>query len=396
MDFGFILSSAAGELFSPTTAAYALATLGLAVHFGYTGLLNFGQAGFMALGAYGFAISTLTFHVPFFVGLLIAVVASAIFALLLGIPTLRLRADYLAIVTIAAAEIMRYIVTTNQLTAITGSANGLAAFEGDFYAMNPFPPGPTLGHEQPRLLHPGGRLGRRSPLSPPLVWLLMRSPWGRVLKGIREDENAVRSLGKNVYAYKMQSLIIGGVLGALAGMIFTLPRGAVQPANYGTELTFFLYTCLLLGGARHCARPGGRRDDLLGGALAHPGHPLRPDRVRHHHVAEHGPGRAAALHPGRRRAHAADDLQAPGRSRQQEGAGIRMSIPSEESRGRRPAAPEEIDYMTDTRPIAAGEPGPAARSAIRSWWQKTSPAPSAASTPSTSSTSRSRGTRSRR
>jgi branched-chain amino acid transport system permease protein len=81
-----------------------------------------------------------------------------------------------------------------------------------------------------------------------LVWLLMRSPWGRVLKGIREDENAVRSLGKNVYAYKMQALIIGGVLGALAGMIFTLPRGAVQPANYGTELTFFLYTCLLLGG----------------------------------------------------------------------------------------------------------------------------------------------------
>ena len=60
MDFGFILSSAAGELFSPTTAAYALAALGLAVHFGYSGLLNFGQAGFMAVGAYGFAISTLT------------------------------------------------------------------------------------------------------------------------------------------------------------------------------------------------------------------------------------------------------------------------------------------------------------------------------------------------
>jgi branched-chain amino acid transport system permease protein len=81
-----------------------------------------------------------------------------------------------------------------------------------------------------------------------LVWLLMRSPWGRVLKGIREDENAVRSLGKNVYSYKMQALIIGGILGALAGMIFTLPRGAVQPSNYGTELTFFLWTCLLLGG----------------------------------------------------------------------------------------------------------------------------------------------------
>ena len=251
MDYGFIFSSAAGEIFSPTTAAYALAALGLAVHFGYSGLLNFGQAGFMAVGAYGFAISTLTFGVPFFVGLLIAVVCSAIFALLLGIPTLRLRADYLAIVTIAAAEIVRYIVTTNQMDAITGSADGLGAFEGGFYAMNPFPPLPA----------PESYMGMNNRdffirivawgvviICCLLVWLLMRSPWGRVLKGIREDENAVRSLGKNVYAYKMQALIIGGVLGALAGMIFTLPRGAVQPANYGTELTFFLWTCLLLGG----------------------------------------------------------------------------------------------------------------------------------------------------
>jgi ABC-type branched-subunit amino acid transport system permease subunit len=254
MDFGFIFSSAAGELFSPTTAAYALAALGLAVHFGYSGLLNFGQAGFMAVGAYGFAISTLTFRAPFFIGLLIAVVCSAIFAMLLGIPTLRLRADYLAIVTIAAAEIVRYIVTTNQLTSVTGSANGLAAFEGGFYAMNPFP---GLNPDGTEIFYLG--MNNRDffirvvgwglvIICCTLVWLLMRSPWGRVLKGIREDENAVRSLGKNVYAYKMQALIIGGVLGALAGMIFTLPRGAVQPANYGTELTFFLYTCLLLGG----------------------------------------------------------------------------------------------------------------------------------------------------
>ncbi len=247
MDFGFIISNAAGEIFSPTTAAYALAALGLAVHFGYSGLLNFGQAGFMAVGAYGFAISTLTFNVPFFIGLLIAVVAASIFALLLGIPTLRLRADYLAIVTIASAEIVRYIVTTNQLTAVTGSANGLAAFEGGFYEMNPFPAGDYFGMNNRDFFIRIVGWGLVA-LCCTLVWLLMRSPWGRVLKGIREDENAVRSLGKNVYAYKMQALVIGGVLGALAGMVFTLPRGAVQPANYGTELTFFLYTCLLLGG----------------------------------------------------------------------------------------------------------------------------------------------------
>jgi branched-chain amino acid transport system permease protein len=81
-----------------------------------------------------------------------------------------------------------------------------------------------------------------------LVLLMMRSPWGRVVKGIREDEDAVRSLGKNVYAYKMQSLILGGALGTLAGIVFILPR-AVQPGNYVTGLTFFIWTIMLLGGA---------------------------------------------------------------------------------------------------------------------------------------------------
>ncbi|WP_298253561.1 branched-chain amino acid ABC transporter permease [uncultured Arthrobacter sp.] len=251
MDFGNILVNAFGELISPTTAAYALAALGLAVHFGYSGLLNFGQAGFMAVGAYGYAISTLTFGAPLPVAVLVAVLASVVFAIVLGIPTLRLRADYLAIVTIAAAEIIRYIVTTNGLTDVTGSANGLAAFEGGFFGLNPFPPGayqvgPISMNERDLWIRIVG--WSVVVIACLLVWLLMRSPWGRVLKGIREDENAVRSLGKNVYAYKMQALIIGGVLGSLAGIIFTLPRGAVQPANYATELTFFLYTCLLLGG----------------------------------------------------------------------------------------------------------------------------------------------------
>jgi branched-chain amino acid transport system permease protein len=81
-----------------------------------------------------------------------------------------------------------------------------------------------------------------------LLFLLMRSPWGRVLKGIREDEDAVRSLGKNVFVLKMQALAIGGVLGSLAGIIFILPR-SVQPGNYATTLTFFVWTILLLGGA---------------------------------------------------------------------------------------------------------------------------------------------------
>ena len=76
----------------------------------------------------------------------------------------------------------------------------------------------------------------------------MRSPWGRVLKGIREDEDAVRSLGKNVFQYKMQALVLGGVIAALGGIVYALPS-AVSPGVYVTSLTFFVCTALLLGGA---------------------------------------------------------------------------------------------------------------------------------------------------
>jgi branched-chain amino acid transport system permease protein len=81
-----------------------------------------------------------------------------------------------------------------------------------------------------------------------LVFLLVRSPWGRLLRGIREDEDAIRSLGKNVFAVKMQALIIGGLFGALGGMVYILPA-SMQPDAMGRSLTFFCWTALLLGGA---------------------------------------------------------------------------------------------------------------------------------------------------
>ena len=101
----------------------------------------------------------------------------------------------------------------------------------------------------------------------------MRSPWGRVLKGIREDEDAVRSLGKNVFAYKMQALVVGGVFGAMAGIVFVLPRAAVLPANYATSLTFFLWTILLLGGAATVFGPVVGAVIFWVRAVALPGHP---------------------------------------------------------------------------------------------------------------------------
>src|SRR6187397_1241540 len=125
MDWTRILGQVAGEFFAPTTAAYALAAVGLNIHFGLTGLLNMGQAGFMLLGAYGFAIATIAGW-PLWAAVLIAIAAATIFALILGIPTLKLRGDYLAIVTIAAAEILRLIARSTSMTRITGGNAGLA------------------------------------------------------------------------------------------------------------------------------------------------------------------------------------------------------------------------------------------------------------------------------
>ena len=251
MDWGAILSNTAGWIFSPVTIAYALAAVGLSVHFGYGGLLNFGMAGFMALGAYGYAISILTFNLPWFVGILVGMAAAIVFALILGIPTLRLRADYLAIVTIAAAEIVRLLFTTQVFDDVTNSADGLGGYHSGFRAANPFPEGtygfgPWQYNETQLWVRVFGVI--LLALAVLFVFLLMRSPWGRVLKGIREDEDAVRALGKNVFAFKMQALVVGGIFGALGGVVFALPS-AVVPSVYVTSLTFFLWTILLLGGA---------------------------------------------------------------------------------------------------------------------------------------------------
>jgi branched-chain amino acid transport system permease protein len=116
-----VLYDMSASMILPTTAAFAIAAIGLNVHFGFTGLLNMGQAGFMLIGAYGFAIS-IGAGLPFWAAFLIAILAGIAFALLLGIPTLKLRGDYLAIVTIAAAEIVRMIGRASVLNDVTGGS----------------------------------------------------------------------------------------------------------------------------------------------------------------------------------------------------------------------------------------------------------------------------------
>lgn len=306
------------EALSPGTAAVAIAVIGLNIHFGFTGLLNMGQAGFMLLGAYGMGIAVWN-GLPFAVGILLGFGAALIFALILGAPTLKLRGDYLAIVTISAAEIIRYVGRSSLLTDFTGSAQGipgsqyrtpftnLSIFGDGNFTLLPFNYQDVAdGAAWVRiigwllalvsiaalvyLLRSGdsfNKIARYGLVAALVVWsffllfflfpvpnqstgvngwwvrvvawslvlicsfvtyLLVRSPWGRLLRGIREDEDAIRSLGKNVFAIKMQALIIGGLFGALGGMVYVLPS-SIQPDSMGRSLTFFCYTALLLGGA---------------------------------------------------------------------------------------------------------------------------------------------------
>jgi ABC-type branched-subunit amino acid transport system permease subunit len=258
MDWHGIISQSLQQGLGPAAAVYCLAAIGLNVHFGYTGLLNFGQAGFMAVAAYALASFVATWGLPFWLGIMVGLAACVVLALLLGVPTLRLRADYLAIVTIAAAEIIRQVLGSVSLLKWFGGQDGLQSFTGSFSSVNPFDH--VMGISGVVTWRPydfwvlvvGWALVAVSCL---VVWALMRSPWGRVLRGIREDEDAVRSLGKNVYAYKMQSLVIGGLFGGLAGFMSALQHAAINPSFFATDTTFFAYTVLLVGGAARVFGP---------------------------------------------------------------------------------------------------------------------------------------------
>lgn len=276
MDWTGIIGDTLRNMFGETAIVFALAAIGLNIHFGFTGLLNFGQAVFMAAGAYGLALFVAEVGAwgifPFWVGVIIGiVVVPVVLALLLGIPTLRLRADYLAIVTIAMAEIFRLLARSPKFDSVTGSSDGLTQFAQPFYAQSPFDP-ESRYFPIPGITKAAFRPGSTEPLPGTnglftgnqmwvvligwlivalvlfVVWLLIRSPWGRVLKAIREDEDAARSLGKNVYSYKMQALIVGGVIGAIGGMLRSVATSLANPDQFITDVTFFAWVALILGG----------------------------------------------------------------------------------------------------------------------------------------------------
>lgn len=253
-----ILTDALRAALSTETAVFALLAISLNIQYGYAGLLNFGQVGYLLVGGYGLAITVTTFGGSFWTGVAAGLAASVALSLLIGLPTLRLRADYFAITSLAIAESIRQIVRSRWLDPLTGGVDGLTRFADDFYRLNPIAAGDYgLGPwrftaDQLFVLAVSWALVVLATL---MVWLLVRSPWGRVMRAIREDEDATKSLGKPVFSFKMQALVIGGLVGSAAGLLLATHQQTVTPEGYLPVVTFYAYTALILGGAGRVAGP---------------------------------------------------------------------------------------------------------------------------------------------
>ena len=276
---------------------FAMLSLALNLHWGYTGLFNIGIVGFMAVGIYVMALVSKPLYeaggaaqvgglgLPIVVGMIAGMAAAALLGLLVALPALRLRADYLAIVTIAMSEIVRFSFLSGELQQFQlfgervgfGGGSGLIldytdpieaflsfvglwdaylGFVSAFEVVIPSNPKPIVDG----LVY--GALLLASVAA--YYWLLKRtgeSPFGRVLKAIREDEDVANSLGKNTNRFKIKAFMLGCALMGLAGILWFMRSGAVTPNTFRPRITFFIWIALIIGGA------GSNTGSVLGGAV---------------------------------------------------------------------------------------------------------------------------------
>ncbi len=238
---------------------YALIVLGLNLQWGFTGLFNVGVAGFVAVGAYTSAILTAPddpgriggFGLPVAAGFLGAMAVSGLAALVVGVAALTLRHDYLAITTFGIAVTLQLVALNAQ--ALTGGPFGLQ-----------FIPKPLSGAIPGNLAWNAAYLGLVLAILVLAYWALgrlVRSPWGRVLRAIREDEAAAESLGKRAFRFRLESFVIGCALMGLGGALYAHFVGYIAPEDFLPILTFQLWTMLIVGGA------GNNRGAVLGANL---------------------------------------------------------------------------------------------------------------------------------
>ncbi|WP_372619403.1 branched-chain amino acid ABC transporter permease [Falsiroseomonas sp.] len=226
---------------------YAVMALGLNLQWGFTGLFNVGIAGFVAVGAYASALLTGPpdparfggFGLPVVIGWLGAMLASGVAALVVGIAALRLREDYLAITTFGIAVVIQLVALNAE--ALTGGPFGIQSIPKPLAGML----GAGLGWN---LAYLGLVLGVLA-----LAWWalerLVASPWGRVLRAIREDELAAASLGKRAAAFRLQAFVLGCMLMGLAGALYAHFVGYIAPEDFLPVLTFQVWAMLIVGGS---------------------------------------------------------------------------------------------------------------------------------------------------
>ena len=245
-----------GSFFLVFASTFAIIVLGLNLQWGFTGLFNVGVAGFVAIGAYTSALLTTPevagrwggFGLPVAIGWLAAMAMTGLAGLVVGALALRLRHDYLAITTFGIAVTIQLVATNAQ--ALTGGPFGVQ-----------FIPKPLQGWLGTGLPWTLGYLGLTTLLLLSVYFALerlVRSPWGRVLRAIREDEDAAASRGKRAFVFRLQSFVIGSMLMGLGGAVLAHFVGYIAPEDFLPILTFQLWAMLIVGGS------GNNRGAVLG------------------------------------------------------------------------------------------------------------------------------------
>ena len=245
--------------FLSTALIFGLIALGLNLQWGLTGLFNVGIAGFVAIGAYTSALLTTPavvdriggFGLPIAVGWLGAMALAGAAAALTGFATLRLKADYLAITTFGVAVVTQLVALN--ATGLTGGPFGVAFIPRPFGALADRP---VLFNFSNFAVVLGVTLVTYLALQH-----LSKSPWGRVLRALREDERAAISLGKSARSYRIQAFAAGGAVMGLAGAVQAHLIGFIAPDNYLPTLTFQVWAMLMVGGS------GSNRGALAGAVV---------------------------------------------------------------------------------------------------------------------------------
>ena len=238
-------------------AIYSLVAVSMNLLNGFTGLFSLGQAGFMLIGAYTYAIFTMPvevkmteqvykyyasaihFDTGIFVGLICAGLAAALFAALIGLPVLRLKSDYLAIATIGFAEIIRAIFQWDVLGPITNGANVMREYLDLTDVKIPFtdiPFPPTLYV----FLAAGVCIA--------LIVLLINSSYGRAFKAIRDDEVAAEAMGINLFKHKEMSFVISSFFAGVSGALLAMYQYTVQAAQFKSAMTYEILLIVVIGG----------------------------------------------------------------------------------------------------------------------------------------------------